>query len=447
MTNDQGPLTIHEAAAAIQAGRLTPVDLLDQCLKRIDRYEHAVRAWVVIDRDGAREQAERLTVHLERRQNHGPLYGIPIGIKDIIDVFDLPTGCGSRLWATSYARQDARCVKNLRSAGAIILGKTVTTAYASFDPPVTRNPWQLDRTPGGSSSGSAAAVACGMGLGALGSQTGGSITRPAAFCGVASCKPSWGRVSVEGVLPLAPSMDHVGVMARCVRDVAFLLEPLLTHELAGPVPPRALIRFGRPRGLFQDKCDPELWEHLSRMDGIRVPLGGAEAAVEVIDVALPAAFVDVWHHHHTIMAAEAADYHGERFRRRPDDYPPKIAGLIEDGLRLSGAACVAAYNHRADLRREFVPLFEDVSALLTPAAPGLAPGWETTGDPVFNSPWSYLGLPTVSFPVCAGGDRGVLPLAVQLVGKPSGERELLAVAAAVEEQVGWAMGMPPVPKE
>src|SRR5947209_1667346 len=221
--------TIHEAAAAIRRGELSPVELLEQCLARIDLLEEKVRAWVVVDRDGAREQAERLTRELKGGQDRGPLHGIPIGIKDIIDVFDLPTGCGSKLWANSYARKDATCVQRLRQAGAVILGKTVTTAYASFDPPVTRNPWDLTKTPGGSSSGSAAAVACGMCLAALATQTGGSTTRPASYCGVCSLKPSWGRVSVDGVLPLAPSMDHVGAMANCVRDLAIFYTVLATE--------------------------------------------------------------------------------------------------------------------------------------------------------------------------------------------------------------------------
>jgi aspartyl-tRNA(Asn)/glutamyl-tRNA(Gln) amidotransferase subunit A len=147
------PLTITDAAALIRAGALTPSELLEQCLARIDRYEDRVRAWVVVDRDGAREQADRLSAELKQGQHRGPLHGIPIGVKDIIDVFDLPTGCGSKLWANSYARRDATCVQRLRQAGAVIVGKTVTTAHASFDPPVTRNPWNLDRTPGGSSSG------------------------------------------------------------------------------------------------------------------------------------------------------------------------------------------------------------------------------------------------------------------------------------------------------
>src|SRR3984957_905499 len=221
-----GPTTITAASELIRRDELTPSELLEQCLARIDRFEHRVRAWVYLDREGAREDAQRLTDELKKGQNRGPLHGIPIGIKDIIDVFDIPTGCGSKLWANSYARRDATVVERLRQAGAVIMGKTVTTAYASFDPSITRNPWNLERTPGGSSSGSAAAVACGMCLGALATQTGGSITRPAAFCGVCSFKPTYGRVSLAGVVPLAPSLDHVGVMANCVRDLAILFQTI-----------------------------------------------------------------------------------------------------------------------------------------------------------------------------------------------------------------------------
>src|SRR3984957_477955 len=161
-----GPTTITAASELIRRDELTPSELLEQCLARIDRFEHRVRAWVYLDREGAREQAQRLTDELKKGQNRGPLHGIPIGIKDIIDVFDMPTGCGSRLWANSYARRDAECVARVRAAGALILGKSLTTAYAFLDPPVTRNPWNLSRTPGGSSSGSAAAVASGMCLAA-----------------------------------------------------------------------------------------------------------------------------------------------------------------------------------------------------------------------------------------------------------------------------------------
>src|SRR4029077_9643035 len=216
--------TIHAAAEEMRQGRLTPIDLLESCLARIDKYESRVHAWVFVDRQGAWAEAERLTQELRRGDRRGPLHGIPIGIKDIFDVFDWPTAAGSKLWAQSIARRDCTVVERLRQAGAVLMGKTVTTAYASFDPPPTRNPWNLERTPGGSSSGSAAAVACGMCLGALATQTGGSITRPASYCGVYSLKPTHGRVSVDGVLPLAPSMVHVGAIACGVRDLATLFQ-------------------------------------------------------------------------------------------------------------------------------------------------------------------------------------------------------------------------------
>src|SRR5216683_6288096 len=209
--------TIHSTAADIRAGRASPLDILEACLARIDQREERVKAWVFVDRDAARADAERAAAELRKGYDRGPLHGIPIGIKDIIDVYDWPTAAGSRRWAQSYARHDAPVVQRLRQAGAVLVGKTVTTQYASFDPPPTRNPWRLDRTPGGSSSGSAAAVACGMCLAALGSQTGGSIGRPAAFCGVVGLKPSYGLVSTQGLLPLAHSMDHPGPITRCVR--------------------------------------------------------------------------------------------------------------------------------------------------------------------------------------------------------------------------------------
>src|SRR5262245_16041319 len=221
--------TIRGAAQALRDKRLSSIKLLEHYLERIDRLDPTIRAWVLIDPPRARAEAEARDGELARGYDRGPLHGVPVGIKDIFDVFDWPTACGSQLWKNAVARRDAVVVQRLRDAGAVLIGKTVTTQYASFDPPPTRNPWGLTRTPGGSSSGSAAAVAAGMCPAALGSQTGGSITRPGSYCGVASCKPTYGRTSTQGVLPLAPSMDHVGPLARCIRDVAILLQ-----AIAGP---------------------------------------------------------------------------------------------------------------------------------------------------------------------------------------------------------------------
>ena len=255
--------TLHAAADAIRERRATPLDILDQCLTQIDRWESRISAWVFIDQEGARAEATRMTEEIKQGKYRGPLHGIPVGIKDIFDVFDWPTAAGSKLWAQSMARKDAPVVERLRQAGAVFLGKTVTTLFASFDPAVTRNPWNLERTPGGSSSGSAAALATGMCLGALGSQTGGSITRPASYCGVCGLKPTFGLVSGEGVVPLSPSMDHPGPMARCVRDLALLLQVIAGGSGSGEpgIPDfHAMLnrsascpRLGRVRGLFEER--------------------------------------------------------------------------------------------------------------------------------------------------------------------------------------------------
>ena len=449
---DNGPLTISEAAPLIRSGALTPSQLLEQCLARVDVYEPAVKAWVFLDRDRARQDAERLTDEAKQGRFRGPLHGIPVGIKDIIDVFDMPTGCGSKLWANSYARQDATCVARLRSAGAVILGKTVTTPFAFIDPPVTRNPWNLDRTPGGSSSGSAAAVACGMVLAALGTQTGGSITRPASYCGVCSLKPTWGRVSTGGVLPLAPSLDHVGVMANCVRDLAIVFEVIAKaspiSECVGPVD-REVAQIGsdygrhkevvhkrylRPADMFPDTLDPEM---VGFMASVEHDLSSAEQDLKTYAeskavigrVVFPAEFVQLHHSHAVIMAAEAAHVHAERYRRHPDDYPLRIAELIETGLVVSLAELNQAEQIRSDLDSRVMPSF-CTDPLLTPATLDPAPTPETTGRPWCNSPWSFLGVPTVSVPL--GWSRDGLPLAVQFVGYDNKEDWLLARAAWVE---------------
>jgi aspartyl-tRNA(Asn)/glutamyl-tRNA(Gln) amidotransferase subunit A len=441
------PLTTSEAAPLIRSGDLTPSELLEQCLARIDRYEGRVRAWVVVDRDGAREQADRLTKELAAGQYRGPLHGIPVGVKDIIDVFDLPTGCGSRRWANSYARRDATCVARLRQAGAVIVGKTVTTAYASFDPPPTRNPWNLDRTPGGSSSGSAAAVACGMCLGALATQTGGSITRPASYCGVYSLKPTYGRVSVNGVLPLAPSLDHVGVMANSVRDLAVLFQAIAGRgadvedciaEIEWSLRPDSdqppVVR--RLRGMFDELAEPVA---RAALDGLTYkPPGEYYPSVE--DFVPPPGFADVLSDHRLVMAVEAAEYHGPRFRRRPDDYPPRVGGLIEEGLRAPATDYRRALRRRLRLANELNATFRG-AVLMTPAATGPAPDAATTGDPAFNSPWSFTGLPTVSVP-CGWTPDG-LPLSLQLVGWRRGEARLLGDAAWFEAAVGF--GRRPLP--
>lgn len=432
-------LSIHEAAAQLRQGRVTPMDLVEKCLERIEKYEKKVQAWVFVDGPGARAEAEARAKELRNGQSRGPLHGIPVAIKDIFDVFDWPTAAGSKLWERSIARQDATTVERLRAAGAVFLGKTVTTQYASFDPPKTRNPWNHARTPGGSSSGSAAALACGMCLGALGSQTGGSITRPASFCGVAGCKPTYGRVSANGVMPLAPSMDHPGPMATCVRDLAIILQTIAGADprdptcSARPVPDYLAIvndsrpapKLGRVRGLFEERADPVM---TAMIDDVSRALTGKGASVR--QVALPGTFSEVIQRHRVVMAVEGAAYHEPRMRLHPEDYEPKVRSLLEEGLACSAAEYARCKEHQRKLSAEMLACFDEADALLTPATTGPAPDAGSTGDPAFNSPWSYTGLPTVSF--LAGWSPDGLPLALQLVGKPWSEAELLATAAWCE---------------
>ncbi len=434
-------MTIQEAAEAIKGKRVTPVDLVEQCFAAIDRWEPHVKAWVFVDREGALAEARRLTAELEAGKSRGPLHGIPLGIKDIFDVFDWPTACGSTLWANSVARHDAPIIASLRTAGAIFLGKTVTTQFASFDPPVTRNPWNLAHTPGGSSSGSAAAVSTGMCLGAIGSQTGGSLTRPASYCGVATIKPTFGLLDLDGILTLAHSMDHPGPMAHNVTDLALLLRGMGDMDMLPNYAEHANVavsrpRFGRLRQLFEERADENV---RVMMDEIAHRFENDGAAVE--EVALPSGFSDIIARHRIIMAVEAAQFHETRFKRRPDDYAPRIASLLNEGLACPAPEYARTKEHQLQLIYAMDAAMRDGQILLCPATTGPAPLADTTGDPAFNSPWSYVGLPTIS--IQTGYNVDGLPLAIQLVGARNHEDDLFRTAAWCEKRLStW----PLVPK-
>ena len=453
--------TITGASEDIRAGRRTCVDLLESCLEKIDEWEARIHAWVHVDRQGAFDRARELDAELTAGNWRGRMHGIPIGIKDIVDVAGFPTAAGSMLLAEAQADCDAPLVASLRSAGAVILGKTVTTQFACYDPPVTRNPWNLEHTPGGSSSGSAAAVATGMCLAAIGSQTGGSITRPASFCGVAGFKPTFGRVSVDGVFPVAQSLDHPGPIAPTVRDLAIVAAALIGQhtENVGPDGARSLAanndvaasdsspsvpgladaifdaiqthpllppKLGRVRGAFDEDCDPAMRDAMrNAIDRL------VEAGAEASDVALPESFGDVSSNHRTVMAAEAAAVHQQRLADHPDDYLSGVRSLIEAGLAISAVDYVRARHHQVRLKLEIMPSFAGFDVLVCPATIGTAPDITTTGDPSFNAPWSYTGLPTVSIPM-AVAENG-LPLAMQLVGRPMSENSLFRTAAWCED--------------
>ena len=417
-----------DAVRALRAGNLGPVEILDECLERIEASESEVGAWVEIDIGGARRAAAR-QADLPRDEARGlPLFGIPVGVKDIIDAAGLPTKAGSALRADHRAQRDAPIVKILRDLGAIVLGKAETTQFATTDPARTRNPWNLDRSPGGSSAGSAAAVASGMCMAALGTQTGGSITRPASFCGVASFKGTWGAWPLEGIVPVSRHLDHVGPMARSVADLALLwtlvearLHPERAADLArrseaiiagewfecAPPPRLAVIE-----DYYSETSDP------AALEAFRASIARLEAAGATVGrLPLPASFAGMHASHRLVMAVEAAEVHREDFAERPDTYRPVITSIIERGLAAAAVDYRAARVHQQRFAADLAAVLDAPSGpviALTPAtvasAPPLAEG--STGDPQFNSVWSFAGLPTCGVPACLGEDG--LPLGLQL---------------------------------
>ncbi len=429
--------TIPEAAAAFRDGTLTPTALLEACLERIDRFESRINAWVLVDRDAARESAGRAEQELREGIDRGLLQGIPVGIKDIIDVAGLPTKAGSPLREGHVAKEDAPVVAALRRAGAVILGKTVTVEFACFDPSPTRNPWEPEyHTPGGSSSGSAAAIAIGMCLGALGTQTGGSLVRPSSYCGIATCKPTFGAIDMRAIVPVSPHLDHAGPMARTVADLRamlFALISLVSPSAPVNVPPR----LGILEEFFMEEADSAV-ERVIRQAVSRLTTAGAK----VSEVPLPVDFNEFRQIHLTIMAADAAAYHREDFTRRPEAYGPMISGLLRDGLSAAAVDYAAALIRKEELRNAIGDMFEGVDALIMPSTDTTAPSTrDTTGTPKFQAPWSCTGFPVVSIP-CGPAEDG-MPVGLQIVGRHHSAASLLDAAEWCEREVGFG-DCPPI---
>lgn len=416
-----------EAAAQIRAGALSPVELVESCLERVRALDGRLAAWAHVDEPGARAAARELEREAKAGRLRGPLHGVPLGAKDIFHVAGMPTTAGARPFAHSRPTADAASVALLRAAGAIVLGKTHTTQFAYRDPAPTKNPWKEGHTPGGSSAGSAAAVAARMVPLALGSQTVGSVLRPAAYCGVVGVKPTHGLVPVAGVIPLAWSLDHVGVLGRSVADAALALGVLARRNWA-PEPARAPRLALAPELL--SRAAPEVADHVQA-----VARAFARAGASVAEVKLPASFGEIHAAGVVVLEAEAAAYHARDFARHARDYGPEIRRGIEEGLGISATAYLAANRLRLAFRDEVMPLLAAHDALLSPTAPAPAPDLSTTGDAWHCAPWSYAGVPSVSLP--SGLASSGLPLALQLVQAAGAEARLLAVAAWCERELAF----------
>ncbi|HUI18522.1 MAG TPA: amidase [Alphaproteobacteria bacterium] len=414
-----------EAARRLARGEITAAALVEACLARIAEREAIVGAWQFLDRDAARAAA----LECDRKRARGPLAGVPVAIKDVFDTADMPSEYGSPIYAGHRPARDAAAVARLRRAGAVILGKTVTTEFAYFTPGKTRNPHAPAHTPGGSSSGSAAAVADFMAPLALGTQTAGSVIRPAAFCGVVGFKPSHGAIDIGGVKPFAPSLDTVGGFARALEDIE-LLRRVLTG--ADPASPELVSERPKRIGL----CRSEYWPKAEAGTAAAIERAVrcfGDNGVEIAELELPDTCRGLNEVQQTVMAFEARLSYGAEWRDHHDQLSPKLAELLDGAQGIPERHYEAALSRAAAARASLEQLFATMDAILTPSAAGEAPAGMATGDPVFNRQWTLLHLPCVTLPVLKGASG--LPLGVQLVGRFQRDEELLAQARWLEAEL------------
>lgn len=416
----------------LAAGAISAETLVAACLDRIAEAEPQVQAWAWLDGAAALEQARALDRARVAGRTIGPLHGLPVGLKDIIDTRGIPTECGLASEARRVPTDDAWIVARLKGAGAVIMGKTVTTEGAYLAPPKTRNPHNPAHTPGGSSSGSAAAVAAGMVPLAVGTQTGGSVIRPAAYCGVVGLKPSFGLIPRTGILTQSPFLDTVGVFARTVEDAALLAGVLAGHDPAdtatepradprlldiaaakAPVPPI----FAVVRLPGYDSADADM---RAAMEELAEVLGE-----QCFDAPFPG-FDEVAAIRARINFAEMAKCYYPLERRGRDTMSDHLRGAIDEGKAVLARDYLAALDWRTVINAALDPIFNRCDAILCPAAPGAAPGAETTGSAIFNGIWTLAGVPTVTLPVFSA-DNG-LPMGLQLVGRRGDDARLLRTA-------------------
>ena len=444
-------LSVAEAAARIAKKELSPVDLIDALLARVEALDPKLKAFATVTAERAREQAKAAEREIVKSGPRSAIHGVPYGLKDIIDTAGIPTEAGSKVYAGRVPDANAHVVDLLDAAGAILLGKTVTTEFADGHPSEAVNPWNAEHTPAGSSSGSGVAVAARLLPAALGTQTVGSVLRPAAYNGIVGFKPTFGRIGRTGVIPMSLSCDHVGILVRTVEDAALLLNALVGHDPKDdgsvdlPAPDfvaaldrsGAAPRFGFARAYFLDES-----EEVTRADVLRVAglLGEAGATVEDVDTGID--FADGYRAHRVVQQSEMADWHEPLYKADASLYQATTLEYIETGFKHTAIDFLRANVVRERMREAALTAMAPYDVLMMPTASGPAPhGVTNTGDTRFQSPWSFTGLPSITIPT--GLAPNGLPTAVQLVGRQFDEAGLLAAARWVERTLAVDL-TPPV---
>jgi aspartyl-tRNA(Asn)/glutamyl-tRNA(Gln) amidotransferase subunit A len=461
LPSDLTALTLVEVSELVRRRKVSPVEVTTACLQRIERLNPTLNAFITVTRDAALARAREAEKEIQAGRWHGPLHGIPIALKDLFDTAGVKTTAGSRVFEHRVPDRDAQVVRRLEAAGAVIVGKTnmVEFAYGSnaaisaFGP--TRNPWSLDRNPGGSSSGSAAAVAANLCYGALGSDTGGSIRVPAAFCGIVGLKPTYGLVSTRGAVPLSWTFDHVGPMARSVEDTAVMVQAIAGYDAADTNSiqatsadyraalrrPTSALRIGVPREFFFDDLDSEFQR---AMDDALAVFRSITAGIR--DTVLPSRAAAQESVRAIVRGAEAFQYHAERVKATPDLYLPETLVKIRTGGEVTAGDYIRARRDLAESRRTIDKVFESVDLLITPTTPTpphtfaeLNADMQTsmrlgTAYARNTSPFNVFGIPSISVP--CGYTMAGLPIGLQISGPSLGDATVLQLAAAYERLSG-----------
>ena len=433
-------LSVEELALKIKEGKITSVEVCNHYIDRINKFEKDVKAWAHFDKKLLLEKAGDSDNYRKSGKPLGPLHGVPVAIKDIIGTIDMPTECGTVIRKGKSYSQNAEIVDLLRAAGAIIMGKTTTSELAYLGPPKTTNPHDYSRTPGGSSSGSAAAVASYMTPLSIGSQTGGSIIRPASYCGVVGYKPTYGLISRNGVLRTSYSLDHIGFFARSVEDVALLAKVLIKKDSYDS----ATIYYSAENILAETKKGPlfepkfifyktDYWKNIDKKsrESFEFFIKSFSKNIEVFDT--PSYFKDIHKYHQIIHETDLANNFSIYYKKFKNKLSKYMQTAIANGNKHSAKEYAESIDFIKRSYESYKEVFEDYHGILSPSSPGVAPkGLKSTGTAEFNRVWSYLGTPCISLPLLAGENN--LPLGVQLIGDRYDDHRFLGVANWLEKE-------------
>lgn len=457
-------LSLSEVSQLVRNKKVSPVELTRECLNRIERFNPKLNAFITVTADSALAEAREAEEEIQHDRWRGPLHGIPIALKDLIDTAGVRTTAASELFKSRVPAQDAEIVRRLRSAGAVFLGKLNMHEFAyggssviSYFGPV-HNPWSLDYCPGGSSGGSAAAVAAQLCYGAIGSDTGGSIRQPAAYCGLVGLKPTYGRVSTSGVIPLSWSLDHLGPITRTVTDTALILQVIAGYDVKDkasidvPVPnytatigaATSSLRLGIPRAYFYEALHPEI--QAATAAALSLLKTFTHSQHDIASLATNETYASIMDPYVTILRAEAYAYHKDYVSKSPERYHPQTLKRIQAGANITVAACTQARHQLEEIRRSAAQVFETVDLLITPTAcvPPFAIADLLNPDTLRDRellmlrntrPFNMLGLPTVSVP--CGFTRSGLPIGMQITGPSGGDETVLRLAYAYEQATEW----------